>query len=81
MINSMAIRDFWDFEHYGCWCIEKKGYGPAVDEVDFACLGIYRFYCVLRLQQCWRCMLSTKYVGDKFEMLVTFSNVLVKFTI
>ena len=39
MINSMAIRDFWDFEHYGCWCIEKKGYGPAVDEVDFACLG------------------------------------------
>ena len=42
MINSMAIRDFWDFEHYGCWCIEKKGYGPAVDEVDFACLGIYR---------------------------------------
>jgi len=53
MINSMAIRDFWDFEHYGCWCIEKKGYGPAVDEVDFACLGIYRFYCVLRLQQCW----------------------------
>ena len=53
MINSMAIRDFWDFEHYGCWCIEKKGYGPAVDEVDFACLGIYRFYCVLSLQRCW----------------------------
>ena len=39
MINSMAIRNFWEFEQYGCWCIEKKGYGPVRDEIDFACMA------------------------------------------
>lgn len=46
MINQLARRDFWDFEQYGCWCIEKKGYGPAVDEIDFACFAH---------SKCWGC--------------------------
>lgn len=60
MINSMAIRDFWDFEHYGCWCIEKKGYGPAVDEVDFACLAH---------SKCWGCAKAEH--GDECDGLNT----------
>jgi len=50
MINAMAIRDFWDFEQYGCWCLEKKGYGPAVDEIDFACFAH---------SKCWGCAKAT----------------------
>jgi len=46
MINAMAVRNFWDFEQYGCWCLEKKGYGPAVDEIDFACFAH---------SKCWGC--------------------------
>jgi len=46
MINAMAVKNFWDFEQYGCWCLEKKGYGPAVDEIDFACFAH---------SKCWGC--------------------------
>ena len=27
MINGMATKSFWDFEQYGCWCLENKGHG------------------------------------------------------
>ena len=60
MINAMAVRNFWDFEQYGCWCLEKKGYGPAVDEVDFACFAH---------SKCWGCAKAEH--GDECDGLET----------
>ena len=34
----------------------------------------YGWLNIVRLHRCWLRMLETKYVGDKFEMLVTDSN-------
>jgi len=60
MINAMAIKNFWDFEQYGCWCLEKKGYGPAVDEIDFACFAH---------SKCWGCAKAEN--GDSCDGLET----------
>lgn len=60
MINAMAVRNFWDFEQYGCWCLEKKGYGPAVDEIDFACFAH---------SKCWGCAKAEH--GDECDGLET----------
>lgn len=60
MIKGMAIRNFWEFEHYGCWCLEKKGHGPVKDEVDFACMTH---------SKCWGCAMATH--GDQCDGLIT----------
>lgn len=60
MINNMVVRNFWAFEQYGCWCLEKKGYGPVRDEIDFACMTH---------SKCWGCAKATN--GDDCDGLVT----------
>jgi len=60
MINNMAVRNFAAFEGYGCWCVEKKGYGPVRDEIDFACMTH---------SKCWGCAKATN--GDECDGLVT----------
>ncbi|CAG5109948.1 Oidioi.mRNA.OKI2018_I69.chr2.g4415.t1.cds [Oikopleura dioica] len=46
MINGMATKNFWEFEQYGCWCLENKGRGQPQDELDFACFAH---------SKCWGC--------------------------
>lgn len=46
MVKHLTIKDWRDFSDYGCWCIEKKGYGAVVDSVDFACMTH---------SKCWGC--------------------------
>lgn len=60
MINNMAVRNFAAFEGYGCWCLEKKGYGPVRDEIDFACMTH---------SKCWGCAKATN--GDECDGVVT----------
>ena len=35
MINGMATKNFWEFEQYGCWCLENKGRGQPQVKISF----------------------------------------------
>ncbi|CBY11075.1 unnamed protein product [Oikopleura dioica] len=63
MINGMATKSFWDFEQYGCWCLENKGHGQPQDELDFACFAH---------SKCWGCSRAEN--GKECDALQTSYN-------
>jgi hypothetical protein len=60
MIQGLSSKTFEEFSNYGCWCMEKKGHGPVVDEIDFACMTHTK---------CWGCAEAVE--GDSCDGITT----------